>query len=101
MNDEQAVFTDLYIPPPSHDNSNAESSPRYADIGLPIDIKYRASISNISTQCCGAPTVIAQYPDAGSSHIIIVQKVRVQATVTYKAETRAGEQIIYCQNTNS
>ena len=69
----------------------------YLNINIPVDVKPKAEVGKIETECCGDPAVIcAEGGKPDSCHFILLQKVCVRIPVKYTFDTRSGQGMVDC-----
>ena len=70
---------------------------QYADISIPVEIKPKAIVGKIETECCGEPTVVcSENICENSCEVIVTQRVSIKIPICYKVLTCVGESKINC-----
>ena len=68
-----------------------------ADVNVPVEIKPKAEVGKIESECCGEPRIFNDECE-NSCKITIVQTIRVKIPIKYNVSTNVGESSVVCHN---
>lgn len=69
----------------------------YAEINVPVELRPKTELGEVTTECCGEPTVSCKCdPCNGTCNIVITQKVKIKIPIKYSVDTIVGNSVIEC-----
>jgi hypothetical protein len=71
---------------------------QYANISIPIEVRPKTRVGDITIECCDEPSIECCDCDSKNGlNLVITQKVCVKIPVRYQIEACAGEESISCE----
>lgn len=70
---------------------------QYANISVPIEVKPKTRVGEITIECCDEPCVECCTNECENGlHIVVTQKICIKIPVKYQIESCVGEETISC-----
>lgn len=85
------------VPECGMDSECKKLAKHYINIDIPVDVRSKADVGRIETECCGEPMVICTgEKKADTCHFVLVQKVCIRIPVEYKLAAKAEPSMVEC-----